>query len=182
MCLRIRYYLMGLFNLYIDAVNLSPRDYARNNRRWRGAVPISSFERLAQELKTDCESVDVQLAFSLDEDGHIRMQGQATVAADVACHRCAEYVTTTICADIDARIVRTEERARDLLPEADVIVVTDNPVDVSELIEDDLIMSIPWRVCENQQVCENLVDDAKAVGLVETTQKPFANLRELLKR
>ena len=163
-------------------MNLSPREYARNNRRWRGSVPISSCERLAQELTTDCESVDVQLAFSLDENGHIRMQGQAVFAANVACHRCAEFVATTICADIDARIVRTEERARDLVPEADVIVVTDNPVDVSELIEDDLIMSIPWRVCENQKACENLVDDAQAAGSPETTQKPFANLRELLKR
>ncbi len=163
-------------------MNLSPRDLARNNRRWRGSVPISLFERLAQELTTDCESVDVQLAFSLDENGHVRMQGQAVVAADVACHRCAEFVSTTICAEIDARIVRTEERARDLVPEADVIVVTDNPVDVSELIEDDLIMSIPWRVCENQIACENLVDDAQAGESADTTQKPFANLRELLKR
>lgn len=112
------------------------------------------------------------------------MQGQASVTAAVACHRCAESVVTTIRADIDARIVGSEEAARQIAQDADVIVVNDNPVSVNELIEDDLILSIPWRVCENQEDCPNLKHDALAEThdgkLSESTQKPFANLRKLL--
>lgn len=112
------------------------------------------------------------------------MQGQASVTAEVACHRCSESVATTIRADIDARIVRTEQIARDLAQDADVIVITDNPVSVTELIEDDLIMSIPWRVCEQQNECPNLGDiearETQDENLDKSMQRPFANLRQLL--
>ena len=165
-------------------MKVSPRDYARNNRRWRGEIPVTSFDRLAHEISTDTEFVEVQLAFSRDESGHIRMQGQASLTADVACHRCSESVVTTISAEIDARIVRSEELARDLAQDADVIVVPDNPVPVTDLIEDDLIMSIPWRVCEQQEDCPNLgvsgARESQDGNLDDSMQRPFANLRRLL--
>ena len=168
------------------AVKVSPREYARNNRRWRGEIPIDSFDRLGREISTQKELVAVQLAFSRDGNDYVRMQGRASIEAEVACHRCSESVVVTICANIDARIVRSEEVASDLAQEADVIVVKDNPVEVSDLIEDDLIMSIPWRVCENQENCPNLgdatVSEPHDESQQESTQKPFANLRELLDR
>ena len=93
---------------------------------------------------------------------------------------------TTIQADIDARIVRTEETARQLAQESDVIVVQDNPVAVSDLVEDDLIMSIPWRVCENREDCPNqdveITDESQDADRGVSSQRPFANLRELLDR
>ena len=166
-------------------MKVSPRDYARNNRRWRGEIPITSFERLAHEIAADSKFVEVQLVFSRDENNQIRMQGYAAVTAGVACHRCAESVQTMIHADIDVRIVGSDDTARQLAQDSDVIVIEDNPVSVSELIEDDLILSIPWRVCENQEDCPNLNNDTVAEmqdgKLSESTQKPFANLRELLK-
>lgn len=167
-------------------VKVSPRDYARNNRRWRGEIPIASFDRLAREIAADSKSVEVELVFSRDENDRIRMQGQASVTADVACHRCAESVETTIQADIDARIVRSEDTARQLAQESDVIVVQDNPVAVSDLIEDDLIMSIPWRVCEDREDCPNqdveITDESQDEDRGVSSQRPFANLRELLDR
>ena len=166
-------------------MKVSLRDYARNNRRWRGKLPIASFDRLVREISTDTEFVNVELAFSHDEKNYIRMQGQALVTAEVACHRCSESVATTIRADIDARIVRSEEIAQDLAQEADVIVAADNPVSITDLIEDDLIMSIPWRVCERQEDCPNLSESVVAEtqddNVDDSTQKPFANLRQLLK-
>ncbi|MCY4130882.1 MAG: DUF177 domain-containing protein [Gammaproteobacteria bacterium] len=166
-------------------MKVSLRDYARNSRRWRGELPIASFDRLVREISTDTEFVDVELAFSHDENKYIRMQGQATVTAEVACHRCSESVATTIRADIDARIVQSDEIAQNLAQEADVIVVTDNPVSVTDLVEDDLIMSIPWRVCERQEDCPNLSEgkgeDTRDGNVDDATQKPFANLRQLLK-
>lgn len=165
-------------------MKVSPREYARNNRSWRGEIPVTTFDRLVSEISADTESVEVQLAFSCDENDHVRMQGHASVIAEVACHRCSESVSTTIRADIDARIVRSEDIASNLAQDTDVIVVTDNPVSVTELVEDDLIMSIPWRVCQQPEDCPNLGDGE--TGEIEdgdsddATQRPFANLRQLL--
>lgn len=165
-------------------MKVSPREYARNNRRWHGEIPVTSFDRLAHEISATTEVVDVQLAFLRDENDLIRMHGHAAVTAEVGCHRCNESVTTTIRADIDARIVRSDEIARDLAQDTDVIVITDNPVSVTDLIEDDLILSIPWRVCEQQEDCPNLgevdASETQDGDLDDALQRPFANLRQLL--
>ena len=165
-------------------MKVSPSDYARTNRRWHGEIPVTSFDRLVHEVSADTEVVDVQLAFSRDENDRIRMRGHASVTAEVGCHRCSDSVATSIRADIDARIVRSDEIARGLAQDTDVIVVTDNPVSVIDLIEDDLIMSIPWRVCEQEEDCPNLdeVDDGETQDgdLDDSMQRPFANLRQLL--
>ena len=162
-------------------MKVSPRDYARNNREWRGKVPLSTFERLASDIQSESESVEVQLAFSLNENEHVRIQGHATIDAAIACHRCMESIATTVRADIDALIVRSDRLAQKLAHDVDVIVVEDNPVEIASLLEDDLLMSIPWRVCASENDCPNLeskvLDEKPDTG---DTQRPFANLRSLL--
>lgn len=143
-------------------------------------MPLRSLPRLSLELENAAEFVHAELAFSLDEHERVRVCGEAVVAADVTCHRCSEPVRTQIAATIDAIIVRSDELAKDLAQETDVIVVAENPASVSELIEDDLMLSIPWRVCENEDECENVAAIGTANELVTTNRKPFANLRELL--
>lgn len=162
-------------------MKVSPRDYARNNREWRGAVPLDTFDRLSREINSDCNAVDVHLKFSLNENGHVRMQGSAALDASIPCHRCTESMSTTVCADVDALIVRNDVLAQALVHETDVMVIEDNPVDVAVLLEDDLLMSIPWRVCDEGEECPNLVTKTQAVDIAgNDKQRPFANLRTLL--
>ena len=165
-------------------MKISPRDYARTNRRWQGAVPITSFSRLAGEFAESSDSVDVELAFSFDENQRIRMEGHASVRASVSCHRCAESVLVTVQADIDARVVTSERQAQELAQSIDVLIVTESSVPVTELVEDDLILSIPWKVCEAQETCENLsrslLSESKIVKAESDEHRPFANLQQLI--
>lgn len=165
-------------------VKLSPRDYARHNRQWQGIVPVSQFTRLGREFSFTSNEVDVELAFSVDENGHTRVHGRASVTGNVTCHRCSELVSTTINADIDAFVVESQQLAEELAQDFDVIELEEREVSVSELVEDDLMLSLPWRViCPNEN-CENDLlkkgDDRLAEKSSPGKRRPFANLRDLL--
>ena len=166
-------------------MKIALREYARNNRRWEGRIPTSNFERVASEFTDFASSVLVNIEFSLDENNRIKVSGEATLEAKVTCHRCSVPVGTTIVAEMDATIVRSEDDAREFAQQGDVILVNDTSVSVVELIEDDLMMSVPWRVCEQGDNCVNLHASEKSAKSADADgflkHQPFKNLRDLLK-
>lgn len=164
-------------------MKIALRDYARNNRCWKGKVKTAFCKRLATELNGASSSIDVGLEFSVNDENRVHVKGLAYVEAIIDCHRCMKGVATAIKAEIDALVVRSEEVAKDLAQSDDVILVSEDPVPVSELIEDDLIMSIPWRVCVSGDQCDNLSGMPLRGSIqkkAEDTHSPFANLRDLL--
>ena len=164
-------------------MNIALRDYARNNRCWKGQVQTAFCKRLVTELNGASSIVDVNLEFSTNDENRIRVKGLAHVEAIIACHRCMKGVPTTVKAEINALVVRSEEVAKELAQSDDVILVSEDPVSVTDLIEDDLIMSIPWRVCVSGDQCDNLSDIPSSDSIQtkeDDTHSPFANLRDLL--
>ena len=166
-------------------MKLSPIEYARSARSWTGQVKVDSFARLRDEIELMAEVVDVSLHFELDEELRIRVTGTVEVQAKVPCHLCTHQFERVVKASIDARIARNETEARELAQEYDVIEVSETPVAISELIEDDLILSIPWRICEHGNDCkfnQNQVrSDQPNDKSSSATNRPFANLADLLK-
>lgn len=167
-------------------MNIVLRDYARNGRRWEGQVPTSEFVRLTTDLSQYGPSVAVCIDFSIDENSRIHVKGEAQLDGSIDCHRCSAAIRTTIRAEIDAVIVRSDDVARELATDCDVILVSDTAVSVVDLIEDDLIMSIPWRVCTSGDDCVNLRASRRRLQMARRdsvqTHLPFRNLRDLLKQ
>ena len=161
---------------------LSPRDYARSRRVWNGAVPLSRFSRLVSEFGDQEAQVDVELQFYRDGNRRIWMKGNAHVKGAMLCKQCLNHVNTTLEAEIDACLMTPEEITKDASVKFDVVEYEDSSVSIVDLVEDDLIMSIPWRACLDDSNCaqgygsEQLPDEETEV---ETT-KPFADLRDLI--
>ena len=160
-----------------------PNEYGRAHRTWTGKLPSRSFKRFIDEVNNIDEFIDIELNFDLDDQNRTTVEGTASVSAGVSCHRCAEIVTYPIVADINARIVHDENQAADVSTSFDVTVCGYGEVEIKTLIEDDLMLAIPWTVCPNNEHCkvgvarEYLLDEPDTVP----TQKPFGSLRDLLK-
>ena len=92
-----------------------------------------------------------------------------------------QYANTKIDAQIEATLAPDTDINQELMHEADVIEWEGEPITIVELVEDDLLLSVPWKAC-NSEKCVNEViegyqsDDAKAEGVT----RPFAELRSLL--
>ena len=77
---------------------------------------------------------------------------------------------------IDMRVVGTETEARALMPAFDAVVSADATMRAAELIEDDLLMSVPEIACDDRDRCPH----APQVGRPDDgRQRPFAGLAAL---
>ena len=81
---------------------LTPRAYARSQRRWIGEIPLSNFQRLAEDFEDVSSSVTVNLSFRLDENDRVRIEGYAEVKGLFRCKQCLLFVENKLNAQIAA--------------------------------------------------------------------------------
>lgn len=159
--------------------SIDPQDAAARFGSWVGLVPVSDFKRLAPLIGQPDADVEVDLAFELDGNGLVRVSGGARVDAILECQRCLEAVSQEIVADLDMRLITSEETIEELMPALDVMVIDAGPLPIVTIVEDDLIMSIPSRVCSTEVDCPNapeaIMAGTKADG--DEAIRPFAGLR-----
>lgn len=136
-------------------VALVPRDLARSNRVWQGKIPIASFSRLHEVLGKRDGHVRVQLDFSYDENGRVRVVGQAVAPAELMCYTCMQSQKRDVTAEIDVCIVSSEREAKEIFADFDAVVLHDGPTTIEELVEDDILLSVPSQVCAEGESCAN---------------------------
>ncbi|MXW54065.1 MAG: hypothetical protein F4X44_02520 [Gammaproteobacteria bacterium] len=160
-------------------VALVPRELARSNRVWQGKIPIASFSRLHEVLGIRDGHVRVQLDFSYDENGRVRIVGQAVAPAELMCYSCMKTLERDVTAEIDVCIVSSEREAREIFADFDAVVLHDGPTTIEELVEDDILLSVPTRVCPDGESCTNrpqsMGDNAKS------KYRPFEQIGQVVK-
>ncbi len=161
-------------------VSLVPSEYARSNRVWQGTLPLSSFARLHEALGNLEADIEVRLEFSIDENARIRVIGEAIAPANLMCYTCMKMMRCHVPATINARIVKTDREAEQIFADYDAIVLGDGPTEVQELIEDDILMSIPNRVCKQGENCENRPKMMAEESM--KTHQPLRDLKRVLKK
>lgn len=149
----------------------------RSGGSWQGAVDARAFDRLRDLLVGD--AVRVALDFAKDEEGRPHVTGTCELTANVCCGGCSETLAVDIDADIDFRVVAREEDADALMPTVDVVVCDEASVPVSELIEDDLLLSIPSVGCVDRTTCPHATELGEFLEADEgeSTANPFSALR-----
>ena len=157
----------------------SPSDCARSNRKWQGSLSLTTFPRLYEAVGKLQETVNVRLEFSRDENDRIRTFGQIQTKAKLRCNACTLEKEVPFSVTLDVRLVRSEQEAREIFGKFDAIVVHDDKITLQELVEDDVLMSMPSQVCDDQDACPYRHADAKASS--PTTHRPFANIGKLVK-
>ena len=122
-------------------------------------MPLSALPRLRALVASDggAGEVQVELGFRIDAIGRrLQVAGEAVASATVACSRCMEDVPVRVQASVDARVVRSEAEASELIAECDVIVAPSRDMEVAHLIEDDLLLGLPETGCGDSDSCPNL--------------------------
>jgi uncharacterized protein len=174
---------------HAPASTVYPQQLAKNNARWRGEIALSSFARLGELLEAN-DPIAVDLKFSLTDEGTCKVVGTAKVDARFECQSCLEVVPREIVALIDFRVVSSEQQARQTAHSAEPFLMRSDSVSIAELIEDDLLLSLPTRGCELSAPCPNRPEfhypgpseqNQENPGGAESTN-PFAVLSELKHR
>ncbi|MCZ6618026.1 MAG: YceD family protein [Gammaproteobacteria bacterium] len=131
---------------------LSYLDLAKRSARVTRRIGRSELPRFSQ-LVDSSGIVEVELAFALDDNGHAWVTGCAEVEIGLVCHRCSETLNRTVRAQVSACLVADEQLATVLGADQEVLVTDGTGVTAAEIVEDELILSLPERLCEHEP-CE----------------------------
>jgi uncharacterized metal-binding protein YceD (DUF177 family) len=158
---------------------------------------------VVQELEVDslprfgnvCEAVqDIAAELNFDHDGQARVKvsGRVHCKAQLSCHRCDENVWRHVDCSFASVIAFDEEQAdawSGLDPSLDILVVAGVNLDMVELVEDELLLALPDRVCTDDDCAHMPVmrfgeaagDDVDTQGSGKASRRfPFAGLKEAI--
>ncbi|MEM8767470.1 MAG: YceD family protein [Pseudomonadota bacterium] len=172
------------------------RDLARRGATLTRVLSLDLLPRLkdlsAEGAASTTSSVDVSLSFSESASGAAVVEGRALVRLDLECHRCAEALPHELAAEFHCAIVGSEAQA-DAFKESgaasDVLVAAGMTVTVADIVEDELLLALPDRLCASEP-CEHLPAlsypaDTEAAGPEasdheeEGSDNPFSVMAEL---
>jgi len=149
------------------------------NACFEGAWPVSGFARLAEVICSDQGEVTARLKFGT-RAGTPCLDGVVQVELELRCERCLDPVTKSIESDFRFGLITSEDEA-DLLPkEFEPLLVSDSEQSLVELVEDEILLSLPI-VARHDEECSEILQKHEANDSVQQdTYRPFAALKDLM--
>jgi len=159
-----------------------------------GEVPLSKFQRVsdyaAPEAKPGPDEIvswhaQGELRRAQGGAQQVRLHIQANTALSLTCQRCLQPVRVNLGVDRDFRFVEGEEAAaaQDAESEDDVLATT-AALNLLSLIEDELVLGLPWGPrhdeCPSPLLKSQAQREAEAEAEVQP-EHPFAALAQLKK-
>lgn len=156
-------------------------ELARQGARVVRSLEANRLQRLA-EIASGHDELRVELRFDVDGQGRPWVRAATDVTVRAACQRCLETFDHRMQAAFELCILNDADEASALAAEADVLVADSEAITVADVVEDELILALPERLCR-EIPCPHApplaypADDAP-----EENDNPFQVLAELKRR
>lgn len=160
---------------------IDPFRFAENSLSLQGSLPIKNMDRLSTSLVSmDGEAV-ISLAFGIDEEGIKYVQGHLESGVKLQCQRCLEPFDCAIISDFALGIVHSDEEAEKLPERYDALIAKDNSLVISDMIEEELIVSLPIVPMHDMANCNVKLPFVSAKGGTDEMEKqnPFQVIEKL---
>ncbi len=132
---------------------IEPKTLAEQDANFSGKIAISKFARLRDLLTNTDGDVSVALQVKRDEDGIIFIRGKVETQLQLACQRCGEPVSCDINVELKIRPVITDKQAASVQKSHDLWVTNREPILVQELVEEELLLSLPMIAKHEIEQC-----------------------------
>lgn len=157
------------------------RKLAASGSHIGGVVLLGDLERIREELLDRDGFVSVALDFGVDDEGYRVISGRIEAVLDVQCQRCLGRLALAVAAEMQLAMVWRDEELAALPRRFDGIVVGEEPGDLFELIEDELLLALPFAPVHPEGECEVQDGDGRQVSGAlaadaEQSDNPFAVL------
>lgn len=158
--------------------HVDPRRFADRELVFADSLPLSRFERAVALLQHDGSTLDVSLTFRRDAQNLVVIDMQLSVGVCMECQRCLEGVDLELAGSYRYAVVGPGADVSLIPSEYDVVELGDEPLDVLELIEDELLLALPIVPMHDEGVCSPPGDRSQAEGEVSKSN-PFSILSQL---
>ena len=121
-------------------------ELARQGARLERVVQANGLERLAA-IAPGTGDLRVEMGFHLDPHGRPWVTGSVELTLSATCQRCLEQFDTAMQRRFALCIVADPDLASALGNEVDVLDAEGDAVTVADVVEDELILALPERLC-----------------------------------
>ncbi|RUM94771.1 MAG: hypothetical protein DSZ28_01450 [Thiothrix sp.] len=164
--------------LRLDPVKECQREVERS-----GVLPLTRMKRLAAMLQVVDASARCSLKFSIQGKGHYRLEGRVQVDLQLECQRCLHPMLLSVDREFRLALLQSDSQAEHIGEDWEPFVLSEESLDISELIEDELILAIPdiprhidERECQPSDWQSDKLDELEI-----KPENPFAVLTSLKK-
>lgn len=148
------------------------------NRTFDGVYPLSKLARLGETLLSNEGDVTVKLEFSY-KVGFACLKGSVSAKVLVECQRCLKPMETELFGGFKFALVSSEDEF-DLLPEEfEPYLLEGEEQSVIDLIEDELLLSLPMVTVHDNACSVFMTKQEKAIKAQKEAAHPFAALKAL---
>ena len=159
--------------LIIDAF-----EFCRLKERQEGTLAVADLVRVQKESPGEQRSVQWSISGGTDHVGHAQLSLHVDGVISLTCQRCLNPVDVDVSSRSQLILARTEEEADRieelLFDDAVDVVVVKEKIDITELIEDEVLLAIPQSV--KHETCSSEAN--AALGAVKKPSA-FAALKNL---
>ena len=145
---------------------------------------MATMPRLASLLLADSGDVTVDLRGGTDAQGKAYLKGTAAASIRLSCQRCLQPIELDLEATFDLAPVTGLDEAKALPASCDPLLVPDDGrVNLSAMVEDELILALPIVAYHEDGVCTPQPADRHNADTNDSSrQRPCAGLAEILAR
>lgn len=161
---------------------VEPLRLTRQQAQFSGLIPVSAMPRLAAIVRDGNGEVEFELAFSRDTGGIDNVSGHFSTRVTLTCQRCLQTLQVPVTGRISLGIVQGPQEARQLPVEYDPLEVGADPMSLPELIEDEVLLALPFAPLHPSGQCPAGVVPEAGAQTAPERQYPFAELIELKRR
>lgn len=155
-----------------------PFAFARAAGRHEGSIPLAALARLQDRLAGNNGAVSFVVRGGCDELGRPLLEMEIIGSLRLQCSRCLGELELPL--DVSARVLLAQPGVAlgdDEDPDAPEWIEAGRDLDVQELIEDEIVLSLPLSVRHAQGNCSDEAAGSKGMGAAVT---PFTKLADLL--
>lgn len=149
------------------------------------AVPLAELPRLRSQLASVEGMVRGRVHFTR-ESGFAVADLTLSGAADLVCQRCLKPMSEPVDSKVRVALITAESDISRVPEHLEPVLAAGGRVTVGELVEEELLLALPIVPLHDEEAGGCAVRDdepaARADEPEQTTQRPFAQLSELLKR
>lgn len=170
---------------------LDIRAFAHHGSSASGTIALHELDRLAEEVISGTDTSALLIEWRIHAEERSNGAGldepwllcEASATLPLVCQRCLDGMPTTLRTHQWFRFVATEAQAEeeDAVAEEDVLALA-GPIDVFQLIEDDLLMALPPIAAHTQCAppAKPQVEDPAFEAALTERKNPFAALGDLV--
>jgi uncharacterized protein len=150
-------------------------DFARNGMELCGEIPINTMPRLSDMLANSNGTLNYKVIGSREDDIHkleIVLKGKC----NLRCQRCLEEFAYPLEVDSHLKLTSAEKLEEITDEEDDDVIEASRQLDVLELIEDEVLLSLPFAPKHPEGTCIAPLKD------LQQAANPFAVLAVLKKQ